>query len=427
MKRQIRIVFFALLIVALVGSATAFAQDDGGGAWSEVVDENGNFTCTGCVDGGVITQVVPWMPTVLGQPVPAEFHVYTTPSGNQVLMPSATTLLFMASQPDSGFYGVPSLGTAGLSTASGDQAIVSTAALGNAIGALFETGVTFQSGGVTMTPGEFFTAVLEGKTDIWSLDPASAANLLWTLTSSTGWEDGNLYTYMLMYSPDGCMNSPVGCTPEQLALLAALPTPPPPPTDEPPPPPPPQCPAPVVIPGEITFNGSKVAPEYPLVVGQDPDKRGVDIMFSASVAPTIYKTYVPKPVEECEVSTARVGGTRKCHIVAWECIENVQTFPECIDHVNASLSLAQSSIDWITDELAIRYPGAHVYDAKMGAGSSHDCSVSETTEGVQIRDPGQWTLRVSGGTTGTPVSEPRSFGSIFETFGVWLKEIAIIK
>jgi hypothetical protein len=342
------------------------------GAWSEVVNSDGSINYANLTDNGTVTQVQSWMPTVLGQPIPATYHVYTTPTGNQVLMPSATTLFFMASNPsESGYLSAAStLGTGG--TNAGADAPTGIAGIGSVFGALLGNQGSDQmmsmisaagNSGAT-SPESFFSALASGQTSIWSLLPNGLGNFLGSLASSS-LNDLNLYTYMLLYTPGSCALSPAGCTAEQLALLLTpppeAPTPPPPGAT---PPPPIQCPEPRVIPGAITFSGSKTAPNYPLVIGQDPTQRGVDLQFSASVAPTVYITYDLEPEYACVDSPGAPGGDgcgrdEEAQQVGWFCREVRQEFPECVASARGAASLSQESRNWILHELSNRYPGAH--------------------------------------------------------------------
>jgi hypothetical protein len=58
--------------------------------------------------------------------------------------------------------------------------------------------------------------------------------------------------------------------------------------------------------------------------------------------------------------------------------------------------------------------------------SGGGCKFSASQDRVQVADPGNWNMRISGTTSGTPVSGPRSFsrGSVFSA---WLKEVVIVK
>ena len=448
MKRSRRLYFILFIFVALfLDIAPGFAQDgnppvDPNGAWAEVVNADGSINYDALIDGGVVTQPADWMPSIPGVgPVDAEYHVYTTPSGNTILMPTASTLFFMSANPnESGFNAAATtLGTGGLSTAEGNNVFTGVAGLGALFASLTGDGpdaTVSLPNGEQMLSSAFFEQVLSGQTDIYALGPVGLTDLLLSFASQSGADllngDGlNLYTYMLLYPPAQCNSVPGGCTPEQLALLLSLL----PPVDENIPAPN-SCPAAFVTPGRIIRSGALIEPNYPLVVGQDDDKRGVDVSVSVSVLPTIRTYYTPEPVSECKAG-ANAGGVTNCtmpngqpgheKIVGWDCVEHTESYPECISFASASLKLTSESKDWILNELSIHYPGAYLHNPNISIGSSNNCAWTETFDHLQTADLGNWDITISGQTSGTPVSEPRNFGGAAGQFGVWLKEIAIIK
>ena len=389
-----------------------------GGGWGDVFDENGELLPS-VIDGGQVTQDVPWMPTLPGgTQIPATYHVYYTPSGNTVLLPSTMTTFFLAFAPGDQI-GTPS-------SVFGSGAGVLTSLLGAALGGNlnFTSGLT----GLTYTsPEQFADAMIAGQENIWSLPAGDVLGLLGFLANAAIDDPGSLYLMALLYTPDNCAASPVGC-PEL------------PPTPEPgetpvPTPEPLVCPADSVAVGLITVNGQKTAPDYPLVVGQDPDQRGVDVSFSASVAPTIYTKWFKIPESECRPGADGNGnyncttdnGAQGHHVlVGWQCVSQVQVFDECIASAVASIALSQSSRAWILDELSIRYPGAYIHRPSFSVQGS-GCSWTASETGLQVEDPGHWNMTVRGMTSGTPVSAPRNFSQNVGVFDAWLKEISIIK
>ena len=103
---------FSLLLITLVillsnltPAALAQGPTDPNSAWAEVVNADGSINYASLTDGGVVNQPADWMPNIpLIGPIPAEYHVYYTPSGNSIVMPTASTLFFMAaSANESGF------------------------------------------------------------------------------------------------------------------------------------------------------------------------------------------------------------------------------------------------------------------------------------------------------------------------------------
>ncbi|MBK8781693.1 MAG: hypothetical protein IPO22_07760 [Anaerolineales bacterium] len=77
------------------------------------------------------------------------------------------------------------------------------------------------------------------------------------------------------------------------------------------------------------------------------------------------------------------------------------------------------------NELSIRYPEAYLHHPYFSFGGS-GCAWSGSKDKVQVADPGNWNMLMSGRTSGTPVSGPRTF-SRNSTFEVWLKEVVIVK
>jgi hypothetical protein len=425
-RTQLLMLIVALVILLSNLMPPAFAQGttppvDPSSAWAEVVNPDGSINFDNLSDGGVVNQPADWMPNIpLVGSVPAEYHVYYTPSGNSIVMPTASTLFFMAaSANESGLLSAAgTLGTSGLSTVSSDNGnVVGFASLGAFYGALIGNQNIGLPTGTNAT--DFFNQVNSGETNIWSLGPAGLMNFLTSL-STPSLADGNLYTYMLLYVPGQCASAPGGCSAEQLALITSLTLTPPPTTVTATPPL--QCPEPSVRPGAISTSASQIAPPYPLVVGQDPDRRGVDLAFSASVGATIYTYYTQKPIYE-RVCTTNLGCQNK--ITGHTCERKTRSYPECIESASASISLSKNSREWILNELSIRYPEAYLHHPNFSFNGS-GCVFSVSKQNVQVADPGNWNVRLSGNTSGTPVSGPRSF-SRNSMFQAWLKEVVIIK
>ena len=94
----------ALLLSTFFVSTPAFAQDpqppNGDGGWSEIVDADGNIRYDTLTDLGVVQQDASWMPDLPFIGGQATYHEYLTPSGDKVVVPSASTLFFMALNPE---------------------------------------------------------------------------------------------------------------------------------------------------------------------------------------------------------------------------------------------------------------------------------------------------------------------------------------
>lgn len=405
MHKRIRMLTLFVLLALIVRPVQAQGND----IWDGVINPDGTINYANLTDQGVVTENVGWMPSLpLIGDILAEYHVYTTPNGSTIVLPSATTMLFMMLNPSE----------SGLNA--------SDANYGNAL-----AGLTALLTGAGIFPqnsveaSQFADALIAGQTDIWSLGTGDIINLMLFLID-TSIADANLYTLALLYTPGSCLTAPGGCPPEILDILDDI-------DFDPPPVPPNACQEPVVIPGQISRNAVKTAPNYPLVVGQDPGRTGVTVTFSASAAPTIYRYWTLEAERECAPGpdgSGRYncgGGAGHTVVTGWYCERHEISYPECIASASGALRLTQASRDWIVNELAIRYPGAYVHRPSFAFSGPIACAWSYTAQRVQIEDPGQWQAFVNGQTSGTPVSPARSFGGPAGSFQVWLKETAIIE
>lgn len=405
--KKFSIISTTMFIVFLIATPV-FAQE---GIWEGIVNPDGTINTDNLTDQGVVTEPADWMPNIPGiGPIDAEYHVYTTTTGETVVMPTTTTMFFMLLNPgDSGIY----------------QA---DANYGNGV---FGIASILTVAGIDPPPqytdaNQFAEALLAGETNIWTL--GGDAFGLFRFLAESSLQDQSFYNVMLLYTMANCESAPGGC-PEGIEDLVEIP-------DEPLPPPPGDCPEPRVTPGEIHTSGEKTAPAYPLVVGQDSDKRGVDLLFTASVDPTIYTYYVPVPEYDCKPGYS-ANGNSNCTVggapghreqTGWRCEQRQETFPEGISICSGTARLQPESRAWIVNELSIRYPGAYVHHPSYSwppSSGGAACTISKPN--VPIQDPGTWDLIVSGQTTGTPVSPARSFGGPAGTFQSWLKETAIVE
>ena len=115
MFKKLQLFLSILVVIVSMLPFPVSAQDN---PWSEVVDANGNILYGKMTDLGEVQEDASWMPNIPFIDGQATYHRYMTPSGNIVVMPSATTLFFMALHPDA----------SGINNA--------YSALGNGIGAL---------------------------------------------------------------------------------------------------------------------------------------------------------------------------------------------------------------------------------------------------------------------------------------------------
>jgi len=391
-----------VLIISILAIALPFlpssvsAQDD---PWGEVVDGDGNILYANLTDLGEIHVDADWMPDVPFLNGQATYHRYMTPSGNIVVMPSASTLFFMALNPSE----------SGINSA--------YSALGNGYGVL----ETMLAGYITpedmaslgySDSDSFWQSVINGETNIWTLE-IMGDFLRDLITSSLA--DGNFYTMLLLYLSGDCDKVPGGCP--------AVPTPTPAPSD---------CPTPYIVTGPIQITGGsgeggKIAPPKPVVIGQDPEKRGVDVQVNASIPPIAYH-YYEKVVHHDQVCAEDPTGTGpgcadfpnnphwKTITNTWyECVEHTHIYPDFLESAQVSVNLTQTSRDWILHDLVQAYPGASLLHpdfsfSYFGPGNLlGDKSVLWTMiiPNIQTADPGDYTTSVFVRTSGTPVSAPR--------------------
>jgi hypothetical protein len=275
---------------------------------------------------------------------------------------------------------------------------------------------------------DFFQDVIDGETSIWTLGGLTTINFLTDLLSGS-LADQNLYTMILLYTQGDC-ESAGGCE----EMVEALPTP----AEI-------QCPSPYVQTGPISIsggsgNGGKIAPPNPVVVGQDKDKRGVDVQVNVHVPPVIYHYFikVPRQEESCKRDSSGNGGGCSEHpgdpnyesvVDVWyECEEHTQTYLDRLASARVIINLTQESRQWILTELAQAYPGAHLihpdFSFSYGGGGA---SWSKVIPRIQTADPGNYTVNVSVRTTGTPVSAPRSASAGLGQFLVELVRVTLIE
>lgn len=437
-----RLLPFLLFLVALFPIPAA-AQDnqpppvDPNSAWGEVLDADGNIRYDNLTDLGVVTETPDWMqinlPFDMDIQLEAQYHIYQTPTGNIVVLPSATTLFFMALNPQES--GLNDASGAYFSGGSGGAA---------AFLALFLQGVEVDG---YVNAEEVAEAIISGELSFWSFGTGDILNILSSLLKASAGDcsggDCALYAGILLYTPDFCFIVPGGC-PEG----AQLPSPPSDGNDAPSGP----CQQPIVQPGPITLAARKTAPHSPLVVGQDPDDRGADVTFELRIEPTIYTWWLPipqydtvcrkwqsgDPTPNCktDASLGYYNGVLETVLTGYRCEQHTETLREGIKWATFAASLSKESRDWILyGQLQIRYPGAYLHNpyfswpglASFSRYEGDTFVLPLSREGVQFADPGVWELMAFGWTSGTMVSPPRHFDLRGEPFKVYLKEVVIIQ
>jgi hypothetical protein len=193
-----------------------------------------------------------------------------------------------------------------------------------------------------------------------------------------------------------------------------------------------------------TLKAGKIGPEHPVVVGQDPTKRGVDVSASIVIHPVIVKYDVPKYEHECQFVDGTVTDSACQNNPGWKnkkifagCETKTETYTDQIAFATIDADLSPASIRWITTDLASKYPGAHVYQAhwslwpgrspSQGGLAGDGASLSVVYANLPLADPGTYGVQIQGRTTGTPYTAPRPFAFTYPDLQVHLLESTIIK
>ena len=418
-KRILHKSFLALLLVVLLFSSLtpAFAQSGGGSAWSEVVDENGHLRYDNLIDLGETVEDADWMdvplPFGMELDLDANYHRYQTQDGNIVVLPSPLTVMMMAMHPvESGLANAQSqLGLGGF---------VGAEFLGSLLGDHMNWDGLSQAHPEYASPENFWQAVLSGKENVWTW--FSGLDFLTDL-AMLSWNDMDLRLGLLLYlkGAANCQQIPGGCS--GIVIEKLLPK---------------TCPAPSVVVQQPTLSIRKQAPENPLVVGQDPDKRGADVHVSANVPPVIYTWYEPiyeevdvcRPLADGEVADCRqsdtsvyADGKTDSELVLVDCRKHVEYLPDRVTSVIATAQLAPASKAWILNQLSGAYYEAYIHResfnlvpglaAWQGGCSGGTCTASALVERVPFADPGKFNLTLKVQTAGASfggrkITQPRS-------------------
>ena len=426
-----------LLAAVLMGTKPTHAQNNS--PWGEVLNPDGSIQWDKLTDLGTSSQSADWMTVTLPGGLElhpdATYHRYQTPSGNVLVLPSPATLFFMAMHPqESGLSNAQSMlgnGAAMLMMLAGpslDQQQLET---------LVKMGYT--------DPKDFFQAVIDGKANIWSI---INVNFFYEILNMS-YQSGFLVNALLLYlnGAADCTNIPGGCA----GLISQCP-------DGNCLPKPNDCPLPTVAQGQPTLTIQKVAPDHPLVIGQDPAKRGADIQASVSIPPVIFTWYeqvqdpptckydgtgegkgCPSPGNQYKRVTDADGNsiswsTNMEKSVYWKsvdgdtrCIKHEETLPERITQLQSNAQLSANSQFWILNDLAGKYYEAYIHQASFNLLSGQTkqsnycdgslvCSATSLATNVQFADPGTFDLKLWAYTAGTtftwkgvtiPITQPR--------------------
>ena len=430
--KTFRSIILAVLIIALIALPRPAAAD-GESPWGEILNPDGSIRWDLLSDLGTTSEPAEWMDIILPGNVvidlDATYHRYQTPSGNVLVLPSPATLFFMAMKPKES-------GLAMANSIMGDGAAILAMLIGPSLNSDQLTQLATK--GYT-DPAAFFQAVIDGKDDIWSI--VNFTYLFEILRMS--FDSGFLVHAMLLYLngvadcasiPGGCaglMAQVTQCTGSNCVPQTLV------------------CPAPTISQAQAQLIIQKVAPENPLVVGQDPEKRGADIQASVSIPPVIFTWHeqIQDP-PTCEATNAGNGGgcpgpgTRYGN--TWEpsmegnpayeviagdihCIQHVEILPEPITDVQANAQLSPESRYWILNDLAGKYYQAYIHQPRFdllpglapiqaGCSGNGTCTAEALIPNVPFADPGAFDLRMWVTTAGTvfkwngaaiPITQPR--------------------
>lgn len=407
MKKFVILLNLIFLLIAITAPVYAQEQDP----WGEVFDESGNL-CTDLVDLGVNTEQVDWMSVELpfGQSLEldATYHRFQTASGNIVLLPSPSTLFFMAVNPqESGL--ANSVGM----TNTGYGSIINF--LGQVAGDHLNWDQIQSDHPGYSTPDQFWSDVVNGKQDVWTY--FSGWHFITNLLQMS-WNDGIFYTTYLLYlnESQNCESLPGGCS----GLVNPLPT---------------QtrlCPDPQIEIGQAIVIIQKTAPNFVLVIGQDQqNRRGADVQVKVSIPPVVF-TWQEAIYEDHEVCDPPllVGELPVCRTetVFKECRTHVEHLPDAVASLQATTVLDGASQTWITGKLGQTHYGAYVHQADFslipgmgtwwgGCDGNGTCTAMGQALRIPFADPGTFNLQLNGITTGTqfrgvPITQPRPFRAV---------------
>lgn len=418
MKTAFRLSLILVILFTALPLLTVHAQDPS--PWGEVFDENGNLR-SDVVDLGVTTETPSWMSVDLpfGQSLQldANYHRFQTAEGDLVVLPSASTLFFMAMNPqESGL-----AASAGMMS-NGYGSMITF--LGLVAGDSLDWNRLQQERPEYKDPSQFWNAVLNGKENAWTWFSGWGfiTNLL-----SMSWNDAAMRSAYLMYlnGVKNCASLPGGCS----GIV------------QPQNPPPPVCPGPEVTIQQPTLAIKKLAPANPLVVGQDPEKRGADVQAMVTIPPVIFVWHEPIYEENeicrsansgetpnCKTSGSSVSndGVKDTELEFKECLRHVELLPDAVATLTATATLDGSSKAWIISQLGQTHYGAYIHKESFalvpgitnwsGGCSGGTCTATANALKVPFADPGKFNLKLRVTTTGTQfrgvtITQPRSLSA----------------
>ena len=194
-------------------------------------------------------------------------------------------------------------------------------------------------------------------------------------------------------------------------------------TVTPTPTPPPGCPVPGTPVVWLEIIEPKIAevryePPYPVVVGQDPDRYGFDLLINANGGRA--NKWKRETIQVCDAG-GRYPDDCPDGPWHWECPDVcLECYDDPFDTIQIHMRLADSSLDWLRGELATRYTGAQpreglprswqlrgVTDQMIVAARWHYAPGSPDALSTGPVDPGIHGGRIVGTTKGTPLNPPQ--------------------
>lgn len=390
-----------ILILLLVFGSSDIRADSG-------VDPSEVWMPDGTVRWEDLTRIGFVRKPVQGVPLLREalFEAYRTRSGDLVLIPSLTTGIAMRAFPEQF-----SAYTRGV----GMRTAVGVTSLGDAYRWLNDE--------LHVTPEllrqyeyddeqDFYADLMQGRGKVWTLG-------FWTATQMLAHAMYNAFTHhAVMYGSAILLFDRQQAPPEALALLSEddhrREEPPDDDNDDDDDDPAPaggdDCDRdPHVSAPPPRLVAQQVEPPYPVVIGQDPNQRGVDIRIFVEIPPVKVSYNERRTLPDGTVTCERV----------------TETFEDPVRRLAVTVELSAESISWITHDLGRRYPGAAVrapvHELIPPGGWPQRSRIEHAFERVPLADPGEYAIIIEGQTTGTPYTRPRSL-SHQEFFRVWLAD-----
>ena len=187
---------------------------------------------------------------------------------------------------------------------------------------------------------------------------------------------------------------------------------------------------------ELTFQ-----PPFPMVIGQDPTKRGVDVLGRATLGACtvtwhhVLRTqweFCGKATCDCTKDNCSIRETTK----EWD---TNQLEPDQMAGLTIDSALTTKSTNYINGPMQTPYPGAKVQMGAVRVYPSAWANVVENAIGapttwamlaarVPYADPGDWDFHVALQTTGTPHCRALTWSKDFlGALTVWLREQRLVK